>query len=203
MESAKDKIFEQKVPVLGCVFIPLGILMAGLMLILIAASMSEFHWQAILVIVIVGYLAYFCFLRTSISRIVLGIYPSHITIDHENFPWTDIKRISFRKERIRGTINVDINKRKYVLLDVFVLSFLSLICIFTMIGFLVMPGNNSIRMLGIVVLAFALIFREGKVRKPGRRVATVAFDDLETVFHLLKYYTDIHQIPLEYKEERK
>ena len=207
--SGENKIFESKYTPSGCVFFPAGMLLAGLMLIILMASVDQaaagqFHWQAIPLFFILGCLAYFCFSRAlSGTMISLGIYPTHITINNKQFPWEDIAHITFQTEEMLGgpkkAIRINLNKEKYKKSDRKIAILLLVVCASTLLALLLTP-KVAVSGLSIAVL-FALFPAMFGVSftNPGSKAAPIDPKDLETVLQVAQYYADLHNIPCEQK----
>lgn len=216
--------FEKKYRSSGCLFAILGTLMVGLMLIIVLASLdqakvSPFDWQVIPVFFFLACVVYFCFSRC-FPKISIGIYPTYIIINNKKFPWSEIKHITFEKrkdfslsdmqhtniqtEELHSNIYVDFNNEKYVRSNIIVLSVLIILGISLIIVLFSLRGYTYDDYVALGALPIILPAMFGiNIKRPKSRGVSVDPNDSETVFHLLKYYADFYQIPLEYKEEKK
>jgi len=208
MEQIENGIFEKKYRSSGCLFAILGTLMAGLLLICILASLdqaktSQFQWEGIPLFLVLGCIAYFCFSRC-FTRTLLGIYPTCIIMDNKKLLWPDVKHITLQKGEKWCNIFVELKSKRHIRRNIIVLAILVIgICIPLIIVALTIPTNVA-GMGKISGILFILPAMFGiNIGRPLSQETSIEPKDSETVFHLLKYYADIHQIPLEYKEEKK
>lgn len=217
MESIENKIFEKKYPSSGCIFFPLGLLMAGLALLLTAGcvwaiisfltesrplTIKANDFSIIPVIVILWCLVYFCFSRC-FSRIPIGIYPTHITIDNKIILWSDIKCITFYKQRNYNIIEVGLNNKKSIQ-QITILLILLIIAISLTSMIFIVPYNPSDRVGMVSGFIFVLPAMFGiDIYRPRTRGVSIESKDLEEVFLLTKYYADLYHIPLENKIDEK
>lgn len=207
---SENKTFESKYTTSGCVFFPLGMALAGLMLIGIMASVDQaaagqFHWQAIPLFFILGCLAYFCFSRAlSGTMISLGIYPTHITINNKQFPWEDIEHITFQMEEIVGgpgnIIRINLNKEKYKKSDRMIAILLMVVCAFTLLALLLTPKITASGLSIVVLFTLFTAMFGVSFTNPGSKAAPIDPKDLETVLQVTQYYADLHNIPCEQKK---
>ena len=212
MENVENKVFEIKYPSSGCIFFPLGLLMLGLIFLIILASISELKSQTISyqntifyyipIIMILGCLAYFCFSRC-FTRIQVGIYPTHITIDNKKYPWLDVEHITFKLKP--HEIQVKFNNKKYALFNLIII----LMAIILTIPLLILSiklistspyltRGNSLGLIFILPAIFGI-----NVFKPLSRDTAIEPKDFETVFNLTKHYADLYHIPIENKIDTK
>ncbi len=202
METIENKVFEKKYPSSGCMFFPLGLLMLGLIIIIILASISkQTYLIGISLILVLACLTYFCFSRC-FPRISIGIYPTHITINNVKFLWSDIKHITFYKEHNYTLIQIGLNKRKYIQ-QVIILLILIIIAISLTIMTFTVPYNPSGRVGMVSGLIFFLPAMFGiNIFRPKTREVCIE-SDLDTILDCTKYYADLYHIPLENKIDKK
>lgn len=207
MEQIENGIFEKKHRPIGCLFVLLGTSMLGVIIMVVlpplVSEASQFHWQVTPLLLILGCIAYFCFSRC-FTRTSIGIYPTHIIIDNKKFLWLDIKSITFQRCKKWSTIYVDFNNKKHIRSNMIILSIMIALCISLIVIAFTIPKRIPELWYGIpwAFVIFPAMFGIN-IKKPKSRETSVDPNESDTVLRLLKYYADIHQISLEYKEEKK
>ena len=210
MEHNENKTFEKIYPPVGCLFVLLAIPMGGLTLLSIMGlisllSQDKLDWYSILLcvslIIVLGSLFYFCVSRC-FSRIPIGIYPTHLTINNKKYPWSDVENITFDKSQNSKSYGIEIklNKKKYTRFNIVILSIAVIVTIVLVIEISKMPDTSGNGEVAGLLFIFPAMFGVG-LFKPKSRLGAIEFEDFDNVFNLTKYYASLYHIPVEDKRK--
>jgi len=195
MENKKNE-FEKKSSSSVVIFVPLGLLMALLTVIVLWFIIDTARYEASPLILILGALTYFCFSHIK-KRTVIGIYSAHLTLDNKKIPWENVRGISWipynNGRGIAYILQADLDEAQkrfdWTIIGWTAVVFLALMILYLREGPIRPYAGSLIPMLYIFPAMFGV-----NIRRPGSRSVSVEAVDAESVLQHIKYCAEQYHI---------